>query len=229
MPQALRGHVFYYTFGPASGAELADNRAALIISNDRTNSGRRNYIALPTSKSEPPLAQLGNHVRIEDAGDWASIQKISTVDRRALGEYIGKATPDELQQVVTAIEERLGTSHRPGKIQTAEGLKAISPGVVFETSLTDRYGTQIPATFAVIDYNDGNKLVLAVRLYFPPRATNSPISVPVRIQASGEQGCAMVNQIVPIHLPSYDLIGFEETYSEDVENVVDRLLTIIDE
>ena len=91
MPQALRGHVFYYTFGLAYGAELADNRAALIISNDETNSGRLNYVALPTSTSEPPPAQLGNHVRIEDAGDWASIQRITTVDRRALGDYIGKA------------------------------------------------------------------------------------------------------------------------------------------
>ena len=229
MPQALRGHVFYYTFGHVSGAELADNRAALIISNDETNSGRYNYIALPTSTSEPPLAQLGNHVRIEDAGDWASIQKISTVDRRALVEYIGQATPDELRQVVTAIERRLMTFHKPGNIQTAEGLKTIKPGVVFETNLTNRYGAQIPVTFAVIDYNDGNKLALAVRLYFPPRATRSPISAPVRIQATGKQGSAMVNQIVPIYLPGYDLIGFGEIYSEDVENVIDRLLTVIDE
>ena len=229
MPQALRGHVFYYTFGAVRGAELADNRAALIISNDETNSGRYNYIALPTSTSEPPLAQLGNHVRIEDAGDWASIQKISTVDRRALGGYIGQATPDELRQVVTAIEKRLMTFHKPGNIQTAEGLKTISPGVVFETNLTNRYGAQIPVTFAVIDYNDGNKLALAVRLYFPPRATRSPISAPVRIQATGKQGSAMVNQIVPIYLPGYDLTDFREIYSEDVENVIDRLLTVIDE
>ena len=138
MPQALRGQVFHYTFSPAYGSELANSRAALIISNDATNSGRQNYIALPTSKSEPPLARLGNHVRIEDAGDWASIQKLSTVDRRALGEYIGEATTDELQQVVTAIEKRLGITHKPGTIQTAEGLKTINPGVVFETNLANR-------------------------------------------------------------------------------------------
>ena len=225
----LRGHVFYYTFGPAYGSELANSRSALIISNDDTNIGRHNYIALPTSKSEPPLAQLGNHVRIEDAGDWASIQKISTVDHRALGEYIGTATSDELGQVVTAIEKRLAASHKPGRIQTAEGLKTISPGVVFETNLVNRYGTQIPATFAVVDYNDGNKLALAVRLYFPPRAPKSPVSVPVRIQTTGKQGSAMVNQILPIYLPGYDLTGFEEIYSEDVNSVVDRLLTVIDE
>ena len=203
MLQVLRGQVFYYTFGPAYGSELANSRAALIISNDAINSGRQNYIALPTSKSEPPLAQLGNHVRIDDAGDWASIQKISTVDRRALGEYIGEATPDELQQVVTAIEKRLGIAHKPRTIQTAEGLKTISPSVVFETNLVNRYGTQIPATFVVIDYNDGNKLALAVRLYFPLRATKSPVSVPVRIQTTGKQGSAMVNQILPIYLPGY--------------------------
>ena len=229
MPQALRGHVCYYTFGPAYGAELADNRAALIISNDATNSGRLNYIALPTSRSEPLPIQLGNHVRIEDAGDWASIQKITTVDRRALGTYIGTAAPDELQLAVTSIQKRLGESHRPGLVQTSEGLKNIRPGVVFETNLTNRYGTQIPATFALIDYNDGNKIALAVRLHFPPIAPNSPVSVPVQIQATREACSAMVNQIKPIHLPEYDLSGFEEISSDHVEDIKDRLLTVIDE
>ena len=229
MPQELRGHVFYYTFGPAYGAELADNRAALIISNDETNSGRRNYIALPTSTSEPPLGQLGNHVRIQDAGDWASIQKITTVDHRALGDHIGKATPDELRQVVTAIQKRLGTPHRPGIFQTAEGPKIISPGVVFETSLTSPHGTQVPSTMALIDYNDGNKISITIRLHFPPIAPNSPVSVPVQIQATGQAGSAMVNQIKPIHLSEYDLSGFEEIWSEHVEDIKDRLLTVIDE
>ena len=229
MPQASRGCVFYYNFGPAYGAEPADNRAALIISNDRTNSGRLNYIALPTSTSEPPPAQRGNHVRIEDAGDWASIQKITTVERRALGRQIGKATPDELQQVVTAIQKRLEASHRPGIVQTTEGRKIISPGVVFEINLTSRNGTQVPFTMAVIDYNDGNEIALAVRLHFPPIAPNSPVSVPVEIQGTGDLGSAMVNQIMPLHLPAHDLYGFREIYPGDVENVVDRLLVVIDE
>ena len=229
MPHALRGHVFYYNFGPAYGAELANNRAALIISNDETNSIRRNYIALPTSTSEPPLEHLGNHVRIATAGNWASIQKITTVDHDALGEYVATATSDELKQVVTAIQTRLGASHMPGEIQTAEGLKTISPGVAFDTHFSKPNGALIPATFVAIDYNDGNKIALAVRLYFPPKAPDSPVSVPVRIRTTRQQGSAMVNQILPIYLPEYDLVGFRHVYPEDVTDIVDRLLTVIDE
>ena len=130
---------------------------------------------------------------------------------------------------MTAIQKRLASPHRPGIVQTAEGRKIISPGVVLETNLISRHGTQIPATFAVIDYNDGNKIALAVRLHFPPIAPNSPVSVPVQIQATGQAGSAMVNQIKPIHLPEYDLSGFEEIYSDHVEDIKDRLLTVIDE
>ena len=229
MPQTPRGNVHYYSFGPVSGAELAGNRGALIISNDRTNFHRRNYIALPTSTSQPPLGQGGNHVRIQDARDWASIQKITTIDHGVLGDYIGKATPDELQQVVAAIQDRLTASNKPGDIHTPEGLKTIRPGVVFETHIINRNGNSIPATFVVIDYNDGNNIALTVRLYFPPRAPTSPVSVPVQIPSSRECGSAMVNQILPIHLPSYNLYGFQETDPKDVENIVDRLLTVIDE
>ncbi len=168
MPQTRRGHVHYYSFGPAHGAELTGNRGALIISNDRTNFRRQNYIALPTSTSEPPLGQGGNHVHIQDARDWASIQKITTIDHRALGGYIGKATPDELQQVVAAIQARLTASNKPGDIHTSEGLKTIRPGVAFETRIVNQNGNSIPATFVVIDYNDGNSIALAVRLYSLP-------------------------------------------------------------
>jgi mRNA-degrading endonuclease toxin of MazEF toxin-antitoxin module len=229
MPQTPRGHVHYYSFGPAHGAELAGNRAALVISNDRTNFQRQNYVALPTSSSEPPLGQGGNHVRIQDACDWASIQKITTINHRSLGGYIGKATPDELQQVVAAIQDRLTASNKPGDIHTSEGLKNIRPGVVFETNIINQNSNSIPATFIVIDYNDGNNIALAVRLYFPPRAPTSPVSVPVQIQSNGERGTAMVNQILPIHLPGYNLYRFQETDPKDVGNIVDQLLTVIDE
>ena len=229
MPEVPRGHVFYYNFGPAYGAELADNRAALIISNDDTNSGRLNYIALPTSQSEPPVGQRSNHVHIADSADWASIQKITTVNLKSLGDYIGEANQDELRLVVTTIQRRLGTSHKVGTIETAERLQCIRPGTVFQTILTNYYGKEIPSTLAIIDYNDGNKVALTVRLHFPPKAPNSRISVPVTIQSTGEPGSAMVNQIRPIHLPEYDLSEFEEIYPNDVVNIVDQLLTVIDE
>ena len=38
----------------------------------------------------------------------------------------------------------------------------------------------------------------------------------------------MVNQILPLYLPGYDLTGFQDIYSEDAKSVVDRLLTVID-
>ena len=65
MPGALRGNVHWYDYGPVIGAELSDNRPALVISNDVTNRQLELCITAPMSTAMPDVRFRMHHIRIE--------------------------------------------------------------------------------------------------------------------------------------------------------------------
>ena len=77
MPGALRGNVHWYDYGPVIGAELSDNRPALVISNDVTSRQLELCITAPMSTAIPDVRFRMHHTRIEEADSWRPPDKSS--------------------------------------------------------------------------------------------------------------------------------------------------------
>ena len=80
--------------------------------------------------SEEHLAQVSlipsgelsrQHVLIPASNSWASTWHVKTVDEGKLGDFIGQASPDELEDVIEALGLCLDQRHAPGQIATRRG------------------------------------------------------------------------------------------------------------
>ena len=85
MPGALRGNVHWYDYGPVIGAELSDNRPALVISNDVTNRQLELCITAPMSTAMPDVRFRMHHTRIEEADSWGVHQTNQVCSPRTFG------------------------------------------------------------------------------------------------------------------------------------------------
>ena len=229
MIPALRGSVFRYHFGPVIGAELSGQRAALIISGDDVNQAHQYYIALPTSTSMPETGRTQQHVYIAAAETWAATRQIKSVHRANFGEFIGLASPDELTDVITAINLRFRRPHNPGVVQTSQGERSIFPGTLWETHFPNNQGHPVPMTILVLDYNDGNKMAVAARVEIPQRGPESQVAVTVNIQGTGVRGSAILNQIRSIDVSQHELEPAGEVGEDNLPAAINLFLTIIDE
>ena len=140
MPGALRGNVHWYDYGPVIGAELSDNRPALVISNDVTNRQLELCITAPMSTAMPDVRFRMHHIRIEEADSWASTRQIKSVHQGLLGDLIARASPDEMNSVILSIAQRLAHQHSPRQIETIQGTFQISAGTIWDLHLEGHPG-----------------------------------------------------------------------------------------
>ena len=157
MPGALRGNVHWYDYGPVIGAELSDNRPALVISNDLTNRQLELCITVPMSTAMPDVRSRRHHIRIEEADSWASTRQIKSVHQGLLGDLIARASPDEMNSVILSIAQRLAHQHAPGQIETIQGTFQISAGTIWDLHLEDTRGQDLTSPILIIDYNAGKQ------------------------------------------------------------------------
>ena len=178
MPGALRGNVHWYDYGPVIGAELSDNRPALVLSNDLINRQLELCITVPMSTAMPDVKFLMNHVRIEKADSWASTRQIKSVHQGLLGDLIARASPDEMDSVIMSIAQRLAHQHSPRQIETAQGTFQIFPGTIWDLHLNDTPGQDSASPVLIIDYNAGNNMAVVVDIEYAERDPSSPAQYP---------------------------------------------------
>ena len=132
MTSARQGDIHDYDFGPDDGAELSGRRPALIISNHGFNGRFGTAIALPMSSVMPAERyRTRQHVHIADTGSWASTRQVKAVHQRRLGAIMGRATPDELDDIIESLARRFATTHRTGEVATADGIVPIDAGTLW--------------------------------------------------------------------------------------------------
>jgi mRNA-degrading endonuclease toxin of MazEF toxin-antitoxin module len=229
MPAALQGNIHRYDFGPVIGAELSDTRPALIISNDDFNSNPEYdvAIAIPTSTTMPASVHSDQHVHIVASDSWASAWQIKTVDRDKLGDVVGQATPDELEDVLDALALRFDHRHPSGEIQTAAGPLSIAAGTLWDLTLADlRHGRYQP-TVLVLDYNAGNNMAITVDVTPGEPSPHSPTSAPVTILDSERVATARVHRVRSIDASERELRPAGSVRSEDVGVVIDKLMMLL--
>lgn len=111
MARILRGEICWADLNPVRGREKAGLRPVLILSQDIFNERSGTVIAVAlTSQAQRagfPLT-LELHSKGLPKKSWVKISQIRTLAVERIGKRIGRASPEELAQVVEGLNEIIG-------------------------------------------------------------------------------------------------------------------------
>jgi len=111
MAGVLRGEIRWADLSPARGSEQAGNRPVLILSQDVFNERSGTVIAVAlTSQAQRaafPLTMELTAPRLPKRS-WVKISQIRTLAIERIGKRLGKASPEEMEQVLEGLNEIIG-------------------------------------------------------------------------------------------------------------------------
>ena len=112
MARILRGEIRWADLNPVRGREQAGLRPVLILSQDVFNERSGTVIAVALT-SQPQRAGFPLSLELQSKGlpkkSWAKISQIRTLAVERIGKVIGRASPEEVAQVVEGLNEIIGT------------------------------------------------------------------------------------------------------------------------
>ena len=104
----LRGEIRWADLNPARGREQAGLRPVMILSQDVFNERSGTVIAVAIT-SQPQKAGFPLTFELKSVNmpkkSWVKISQIRTLSVERIGKVIGKASPDELIQVIDGLNE----------------------------------------------------------------------------------------------------------------------------
>ncbi|MDP1991940.1 MAG: type II toxin-antitoxin system PemK/MazF family toxin [Syntrophales bacterium] len=108
MAGILRGEIRWADLNPVRGREQAGLRPVMILSQDIFNKCSGTVIAVAIT-SQPQTAGFPLTLELKSANmpkkSWIKISQIRTLSVERIGKVIGKASPDELTQVIDGLNE----------------------------------------------------------------------------------------------------------------------------
>jgi mRNA interferase MazF len=111
MARILRGEVRWADLNPVRGHEQAGLRPVLILSQDVFNERSGTVIAVAlTSQPQEAGFPLTLEVKTKQPPkrSWVKISQIRTLAVERVGKRLGRATPEELAQVIEGLNEIIG-------------------------------------------------------------------------------------------------------------------------
>ena len=112
MARILRGEIRWADLNPVLGREQAGLRPVLILSQDVFNERSGTVIAVALT-SQPQRAGFPLTLELHAKGlpkkSWVKISQIRTLAVEWIGKVIGRASPEELTQVVEGLHKIIGT------------------------------------------------------------------------------------------------------------------------
>ena len=111
MARILRGDIRWADLNPVRGREQAGLRPVLILSHDIFNERSGTVIAVAIT-SQPQRAGFPLTLEL-NTGDlpkrsWVKISQIRTLSIERIGKLMGRASPEELAQIVEGLNEIIG-------------------------------------------------------------------------------------------------------------------------
>jgi len=111
MAGILRGEIRWADLNPARGKEQAGQRPVLILSHDVFNERSGTVVAVALT-SQPPRAGFPLTLELTTPRlpkrSWVKISQIRTLATERVGNRLGRASPEELAQVLEGLNEILG-------------------------------------------------------------------------------------------------------------------------
>lgn len=111
MAGILRGEIRWADLDPSRGHEQAGLRPVLVLSRDLFNERSKSVIAVALT-SRPQRAGFPLTLELTNQGlpkrSWVKISQIRILAAERIGKRIGRATPEELAQVIEGLNEIIG-------------------------------------------------------------------------------------------------------------------------
>jgi len=111
MARILRGDIFWADLNPTKGHEQAGLRPVLVLSQEVFNEKSGTVIAIALT-SQPQRASFPLTLELSSPRlpkqTWAKISQIRTLSVARIGKKLGRASDQELQQVVEGLNEIIG-------------------------------------------------------------------------------------------------------------------------
>ena len=111
MARILRGEIRWADLKPVRGKEQAGLRPVLILSHDVFNERSGTVIAVALT-SQPQRAGFPLTLALQSKRlpkkSWVKISQIRTLAAERIGQRLGKASPEELAQVIEGLNEIIG-------------------------------------------------------------------------------------------------------------------------
>jgi mRNA interferase MazF len=111
MARILRGDILWANLDPTLGREQSGSRPVLVLSENIFNDRSGTVIAIALT-SQHPSAGFPLTFALSDRNlpkkSWAKISQIRTLSVQRLGKKLGKATPEELENIVEGLNEIIG-------------------------------------------------------------------------------------------------------------------------
>jgi mRNA interferase MazF len=111
MAGILRGEIRWANLNPVRGSEQAGQRPVLILSQDVFNERSGTVIAVAIT-SHSQRAGFPLTLELESKGlpkrSWVKISQVRILAVERLGKRIGKASPEEIGQVIEGLNEIIG-------------------------------------------------------------------------------------------------------------------------
>ena len=111
MARILRGEVYWANLDPTKGHEQAGQRPVLVLSQDVFNERSGVVIAVALT-SQPQKAGFPLTFELSSPDlpkrSWVKIGQIRTLSQERLGKRIGRALPEELDQIIEGLMEIVG-------------------------------------------------------------------------------------------------------------------------
>ena len=112
MARILRGEIRWADLNRVLGREQSGQRPVLILSQDVFNERSGTVIAVALT-SQPQRAgfplTFELHTKRLPKRSWVKISQIRTLAVERIGKVIGRASPEELAQVIEGLNEIIGT------------------------------------------------------------------------------------------------------------------------
>jgi mRNA interferase MazF len=107
----LRGEIRWADLNPVRGHEQAGQRPVVVLSHDVFNERSGTVIAVALTSQEPragyPLTLELTDARLPKRS-WAKISQIRTLSTERLGKRLGRASDEELAQILDGLMEVVG-------------------------------------------------------------------------------------------------------------------------
>lgn len=111
MAQILRGEIRWADLNPVRGREQAGLRPVLILSHDVFNERSGTVIAVALT-SQPQRAGFPLTLELQATKlpkrSWAKISQVRTLAVERIGAKLGRASPEQVSQVVEGLNEIIG-------------------------------------------------------------------------------------------------------------------------
>ena len=112
MARILRGEIRWADLNPVRGREQSGLRPVLVLSHDVFNERSGTVIAVALT-SQPQRAGFPLTLELKAAKlkkrSWVKISQIRTLSVERIGARLGRASPEEISQVVEGLDEIIGS------------------------------------------------------------------------------------------------------------------------